>query len=199
MYYASFAYVFSFGETGIQAGFGSKNTRHSDSAEAAKLLKVIGDLERISDHAVNLVDSAEEMEEKNLSFSETATAELSGLAAAISEILDLSYDAFVKENFQAAITVEPLEQIIDEMKEQMRTSHILRLQQGICSIETGFVWSDILTNLERTSDHCSNIAGCVIDAQQKNMNLHQSLRAMKAESPYFKEQYAAFAQKYLKR
>lgn len=171
----------------------------SDSAEAAKLLKVIGDLERISDHAVNLVDSAEEMEEKNLSFSETATAELSGLAAAISEILDLSYDAFVKENFQAAITVEPLEQIIDEMKEQMRTSHILRLQQGICSIETGFVWSDILTNLERTSDHCSNIAGCVIDAQQKNMNLHQSLRAMKAESPYFKEQYAAFAQKYLKR
>lgn len=148
---------------------------------------------------MNLVDSAEEMEEKNLSFSETATAELSGLAAAISEILDLSYDAFVKENFQAAITVEPLEQIIDEMKEQMRTSHILRLQQGICSIETGFVWSDILTNLERTSDHCSNIAGCVIDAQQKNMNLHQSLRAMKAESPYFKEQYAAFAQKYLKR
>lgn len=168
-----------------------------DSAEAAKLLKIIGDLERISDHAVNLVDSAEEMENKQLSFSEAATAQLSGLSDAISEILDLSCKAFVNNDLQAANTVEPLEQIIDEMKDQMRTSHIKRLQQGTCSIETGFVWSDILTNLERTSDHCSNIAGCVLDAEEQNMNIHESLRAMKADSPYFKEQYAVFAMKYL--
>lgn len=168
-----------------------------DSAEAAKLLKIIGDLERISDHAVNLVDSAEEMEKKQLSFSEVATVQLSGLSDAISEILDLSYKAFVNNDLQVATTVEPLEQVIDEMKDQMRTSHIKRLQQGTCSIETGFVWSDILTNLERTSDHCSNIAGCVLDAEEKNMNIHESLRVMKAESPYFKEQYAVFAEKYL--
>ncbi len=169
-----------------------------DSAEAAKLLKIIGDLERISDHAVNLVDSAEEMESKQLSFSDTAVTQLSSLSDAIEEILDLSCKAFVNNDLQAAATVEPLEQIIDEMKDQMRTSHITRLQQGTCSIETGFVWSDILTNLERTSDHCSNIAGCVIDAEQKNMNIHESLRAMKADSPYFKEQYGVFAEKYLK-
>ena len=168
-----------------------------DSAEAAKLLKIIGDLERISDHAVNLVDSAEEMESKQLSFSEAASSQLSGLSDAVSEILDLSCKAFVNNDLHAATTVEPLEQIIDEMKDQMRSSHIKRLQQGTCSIETGFVWSDILTNLERTSDHCSNIAGCVLDAEEKNMNIHESLRVMKAESPYFKEQYAVFAEKYL--
>ncbi len=169
-----------------------------DSAEAAKLLKIIGDLERISDHAVNLVDSAEEMESKELSFSDAAKAQLAGLSDAISEILDLSYKAFVNNDLQAATTVEPLEQIIDEMKDMMRTSHITRLQQGTCSIETGFVWSDILTNLERTSDHCSNIAGCVMDAEKKNMNIHESLRMMKAESPYFKEQYDVYAEKYLR-
>lgn len=168
-----------------------------DSAEAAKLLKIIGDLERISDHAVNLVDSAEEMESKQLSFSEAASSQLSGLSDAVSEILDLSCKAFVNNDLHAATTVEPLEQIIDEMKDQMRSSHIKRLQQGTCSIETGFVWSDILTNLERTSDHCSNIAGCVLDAEEKNMNIHESLRVMKAESSYFKEQYAVFAEKYL--
>lgn len=168
-----------------------------DSAEAAKLLKIIGDLERISDHAVNLVDSAEELKNKKLSLSDTAAVELSNLSAATGEILDLSCKAFINNDLQAATTVEPLEQIIDNLKYQMRTNHILRLQQGACSIETGFVWSDILTNLERTSDHCSNIAGCVIDAEQNNMNIHQSLRTMKEESAYFKEQYAAYSAKYL--
>ena len=79
----------------------------------------------------------------------------------------------------------------------MRNNHILRMQQGDCSFETGFIWSDILTNLERASDHCSNIAGCVIDAEAKNLNLHESIRAMKADSTEFKERYASFAAKYL--
>lgn len=168
-----------------------------DSRESAKLLKIIGDLERIADHAVNLVDSAEELKNKKLELSESATEELKQLAAAIDEILNLAHDSFVNNDLKTAVTVEPLEEIIDVMKEKMRNAHIQRLQQGNCSIETGFIWSDILTNLERTSDHCSNIAGCVIDVEQHNMNIHESLRLMKKESPYYKEQYEIYAGKYL--
>ncbi|MBE6708511.1 MAG: Na/Pi cotransporter family protein [Ruminococcaceae bacterium] len=168
-----------------------------ESAEAAKLLKIIGDLERIGDHAKNLVDSAEEMKAKGINFSGEALAELNNLTSATVEILDLSRMAFVNNDMVAAATVEPLEQIIDKLKESMRSSHITRLQQGACSIETGFVWSDILTNLERVSDHCSNIAGCVIDAEEKNLNLHESIRHMKEDSPVYKSQYEAYAAKYL--
>ncbi len=168
-----------------------------DSAKAAMLLKVIGDLERISDHAVNLLDSAEEIRNKSVTFSEEAKTELANLSKASEEILDLSYLAFAESNMEAARTVEPLEQVIDKLKEIMRNNHISRLQQGSCSIETGFVWSDIITNLERASDHCSNIAGCVIDAEDRNLNLHESLRVMKTDSSYYKEQYEAFASKYL--
>lgn len=168
-----------------------------DSAEAAKLLKIIGDLERISDHAVNLLDSAEEMRDKQLTFTETANAELANISSAIEEILDLTLMAFTNNNLTAAATVEPLEQVVDKLKGIMRNGHIERLQQGECTIETGFIWSDILTNLERTSDHCSNIAACVIDAEDRNLNLHESLRTAKKESSYFKEQYNVYAKKYL--
>ncbi len=169
-----------------------------ESAEASKLLKVIGDLERISDHAVNILDSAEEMRDKQLVFSDSANDELKNMSNAIEEILDLTYMAFSSNNLIAAATVEPLEQVIDKIKVIMRNGHILRLQQGLCSIETGFVWSDVLTNLERTSDHCSNIAGCVIDAEDRNLNLHESLRTAKKESSYFKEQYNTYYKKYIK-
>lgn len=168
-----------------------------DSAEAAKLLKIIGDLERIGDHAKNLVDSAEEIKGKQITFSGEALTELNNLTAATEEILDLSYTAFVKNDMVAASTVEPLEQIIDKLKNLMRSGHITRLQKGACSIETGFVWSDIITNLERVSDHCSNIAGCVIDAEAENLNLHESLRAVKTDSPVYRSQYDAYAAKYL--
>ena len=168
-----------------------------DGVASAELLKVIGDLERISDHAVDLVESAEEMQAKKLSFTEAAEAELRNMTAAIDEILALTLAAFADGKTDAALNVEPLEQIIDALKEKLRTGHIRRLQQGQCSIETGFVWSDILTTLGRTSDHCSNIAGCVIDAREHNLNIHQSLRAMKTDSEYFKTQYDAYAQKYL--
>lgn len=167
------------------------------STEAAKLLKIIGDLERISDHAVNIIDSAEEMRDKGIILSNTAIEELENISNALEEILDLTYMAFVNNNLTAAAMVEPLEQVVDELKDMMRDGHIVRLQQGLCSIETGFVWSDILTNIERTSDHCSNIAGCVIDAEDSNLNLHASLSAIKKESSYFKEQYKVYAKKYL--
>ncbi len=167
-----------------------------DSAEAAKLLKLIGDLERVSDHAVNLLESSEEMRDKNIMFSDNAKNELSNLCGAISEILDLTHTALTENDLVSAASVEPLEQVIDDLKENMRNGHILRLQQGVCSIETGFVWSDILTNLERTSDHCSNIAGCVIDAEEENLNLHESLRAVK-EDDYYKQRFSEYSEKYL--
>lgn len=167
------------------------------STEAAKLLKIIGDLERISDHAVNLVDSAEEMNGKKLSFSKEASTELANLTQATEEILNLTYTAFVSGDMVAASKIEPLEQIIDALKKEMRSNHTVRLQQGTCSIEIGFVWSDILTNLERTSDHCSNIAGCVLDQTDFSLNMHDSIRALKTDNPQFKEQYALYAAKYL--
>ena len=168
----------------------------NESEEATELLKTIGDFERISDHAVNLLESAEEMREKKLAFSPAARAEFGTLSAAIDEILELSLDAFASGDVALAARVEPLEQVIDTLKEQMRTRHILRMQQGNCSIEAGFVWSDLLTNLERTSDHCSNIAGCVIDTAQHNLNLHETLKAVKRGDPRFQDSFRVYAEKY---
>ena len=168
----------------------------NESEEATELLKTIGDFERISDHAVNLLESAEELREKKLTFSPAARAEFGTLSAAIDEILELSLDAFATGDVALAARVEPLEQVIDTLKEQMRTRHILRMQQGNCSIEAGFVWSDLLTNLERTSDHCSNIAGCVIDTAQHNLNLHETLKAVKRGDPRFQDSFRVYAEKY---
>ena len=169
----------------------------SDSNEAARLLKIIGDFERIADHAVNLVESAEELHSKKIMFSQKAMSELSVLTDAVSEILQLSLDAFLNDDYSAAGMVEPLEQVIDGLKEQLRTNHILRLQKEECSIEAGFVWSDLLTNLERVSDHCSNIAGCIMDMHEGKLNLHQSLREMKEDRSQFAERYEMYQKKYM--
>ena len=168
----------------------------NDSSEATKLLKVIGDFERISDHALNLLESAEELQQKGLAFTESAAGELEILSAAINEILDLSTNAFIYNDLESASKVESLEQVIDGLKEQMRTRHILRLQQGECSIDAGFVWSDLLTNLERTSDHCSNIAGCVLDMAQNKLNFHETLRNFRNYSDEYKENFEKYAKKY---
>ena len=167
-----------------------------ESEEATELLKSIGDFERISDHAVNILESAEELRGKSLAFSAAAAREYDVLAAAIGEILDLSLHSFERQDVALAELVEPLEQVIDTLKEQMRTRHILRMQQGHCSIEAGFVWSDLLTDLERTSDHCSNIAGCVIDAAHHDLNMHAALDAARHSDPDFQSQYRACAAKY---
>ena len=168
----------------------------ADSKESAKLLKLIGDFERISDHGVNLVESAEELKAKDLTLTGKAQKELQIICMAVGEILDLSLKAFVDNDMQAAPEVEPLEQVIDDLKEQLRTKHILRLQQGECSMEAGFVWADLLTNLERTSDHCSNIAGCIIDMADNNMNLHETLKEVRKNNPEFDEMRDSFAEKY---
>lgn len=167
-----------------------------ESTEAAMLLKVIGDFERISDHSVNVLESAEELKNKGVTFSEPARRELAVLSAAVDEILSLSLAAFVDGDSTALQAISPLEQVIDGLKEQLRTSHILRLQQSGCTIEAGFVWSDLLTDLERVSDHCANIAGCLIDMQNHDLNSHAHLRSLKAEDETFRENFVAYTEKY---
>ena len=167
-----------------------------DSEEATELLKSIGDFERISDHAVNVLTSAEELHDKGLSFSPSAQQEFSILADAICRILDLALTAFTQRSTDDAAQVEPLEQVIDGLKEQMRTRHILRMQQGHCSIEAGFVWCDLLTDLERTSDHCSNIAGCMIDAARHSLDLHATLRAARQDNGSYRQAYQHYAAQY---
>ena len=168
----------------------------AESEEATELLKIIGDFERISDHAVNLLAASEELRSKGLGFSAAAEKELKVLIGAVSEILNAAERAFSEKDLAAAAQVEPLKQVIVALKEQMRTRHILRMQQGHCSIEAGFVWSDLLTDLERTADHCSNIAGCVLDAANHGLNLHETLRAMRADDPDFRRAYGTYAEKY---
>ena len=166
-----------------------------ESATSAKILKIIGDYERIADHSENILESAEEMKNKDYSFSENAKAELSVITSAIDEILGLSYNAVAKNDLEIAKTVEPLEETIDDLKEKMRNSHIMRLQNGECTIETGFVWADVLTNLERVSDHCSNIAGIVIDSKLFDFNTHKALEKIKQKKD-FEEKYLAYSGKY---
>ena len=167
-----------------------------DSSEVSKLLKVIGDLERISDHSVNVLESAEEMLEKKISFSPEAKKELEVLCGALTEILDLTVDALWRNDLQTAFTVEPLEQVIDQIKATLRNRHITRLKKGECSVEAGFIWSDLLTDMERISDHCSNIALSIIDAQGHNMDAHHLLRSMREGNPAFLRQLDTFSKKY---
>ena len=164
--------------------FISRHISDQDSATISKLLKAIGDFERIADHSVNILESSEELSQKAISFSDGAKHELELMCSATREIVELSKKALVTSDSKIAIKVEPLEQLIDEMKEHLRDRHILRLQDGSCTVDAGFIWSDILTDLERISDHCSNIAACVIDSENSNMNLHESVREMKENSEY---------------
>ena len=167
-----------------------------DSSTVSKLLKAIGDFERISDHSVNILESAEELSDKDMLFTADAKKELDTMFSSVSEILTLAYEAFVSDSPDAARCIEPLEQVIDGLKSTLRDSHIRRLKNGECSIEAGFVWIDLLTNLERTADHCSNIAVCIIDASENNMNIHESLRSLKKNNPDFEKLYSSYAEKY---
>lgn len=168
----------------------------ANSAEAAMLLKAIGDLERISDHGVNLLESVEELREKEIVFSDSANAEMGVLLAAVREILELTLNAFSTGKAEAVVAISPLEEVIDDLKEALRSAHILRLQQGECTIDAGFIWSDLLTDLERVSDHCSNIAIGIVDLTYRDMNIHENLRAIKADDAQFRQSYLAYRQKY---
>lgn len=171
-------------------------TGDGSTIESAKLLKDIGDLERIADHAVNILEAAEEMRDKQAEFSDEAKNELNVLLNAVTEVLDRTYSAFIKDDPAAAEHIEPLEQIIDGLKEKLRTNHILRIQKGNCNTTVGFVWADILTDLERVSDHCSNIADGIINAANHSMNMHETQRAEMQNSPGYISDYEAFRKKY---
>ncbi len=168
-----------------------------ESEEVTELLKLVGDFERIADHAVNVLESAEELAAKELQFSEPARRELDVLRRAVDEVLDTAYGAFAQGDEKLALRVEPLEQVIDDLKDRMRTNHMLRLQQGECGIETGFVLSDLLTDLERVSDHCSNIAGCVLELRRHSLDLHAALQETRTkDDARFQHAYRAYAEKY---
>lgn len=168
-----------------------------DSAEVSRLLKAIGDFERIADHSINLLESVEELREKKIDLTDDAKKELDNICSALSEILDITLDAFENNSDTAAMKVEPLEQVIDRLKANLRDSHIGRLKKGECTVEAGFIWADMLTDFERASDHCSNIAVCVIDAHAQNLNLHSSLREIKKDNPLYNEQFEMYAKKYI--
>lgn len=168
-----------------------------DGRRVSTMLHTIGDLERLGDHAVNLVHSAEEIHTKKITFSEHAQAEITNLSNALIEILSLTIDSFEAGDIVAAHEVEPLEQVIDSLIAASKTSHIERLQAGRCTIQTGFVLSDILNNYSRVSDHCSNIAVALIETTQGSFETHEYLNEVKTgSSQSFQERYQHYLEKY---
>ena len=174
----------------------ARATDPKDSEQVTKLLHIIGDYERISDHAVNIVESCEELRDKKISFSEEAVKELSVLRRAVIDILDLSYKAFVNNDLDVAAKIDPLEQVVDDLRDKIKLNHIIRLQKSECTIEHGFVLSDILTNFERVSDHCSNIGGCVIEiAKYDSLDMHKYNRK-NHNSEDFEQRYKEYSSVY---
>ena len=168
----------------------------SDSLRVSKILHAIGDFERLGDHAVNLMKAAQEMHEKGISFSPAGQRELAILVDAISEILDITEEAYTKSDVRLAMRVEPLEQTIDVLVMTGKDNHVKRLQSGECSILPGFVLSDILNNLERISDHCSNIAVAVIELAHHSFDTHKYLSGIRSENQEYRDAFDAFSAKY---
>ena len=169
----------------------------SENREINMLLHMIGDFERISDHAVNILESAEEINDKKIRFSDDANAELYVLINALKEITELSFNSIKERDSDKAYAVEPLEQVIDKLCEEIKSRHIVRLQRNDCTIEQGFILTDILTNLERVADHCSNIAGCFIELSRHNaLEMHNALNEYREGDENFKSKYDFYAKKY---
>ncbi len=170
---------------------------NEDSNTVSTLLHAIGDFERIGDHAVNIMKTAKEINEKGISFSYEAKKELTVAENAIREILEITRIAFSENKPEIALEVEPLEQVIDGLLKKIKARHISRLTDGNCTIELGFILSDLITNYERVSDHCSNIAVCVIRISDSMFDIHQYLNDYKTtDNPEFKEKYKSYKAKY---
>lgn len=178
---------------------GSKNLTVTDSQTVNKLLHCIGDFERISDHAVNIMECAKEMHDKGLQFSKKATEEISIFSNAINEIIDTAIKAFEEDDMETAKAVEPLEEVIDHIRTEVRSRHIKRLRKGKCTIEMGFVLTDLITNYERVADHCSNIAVCMIQVHDNNnFDMHGYLNDLKsASNEEFTNKFKAYSEKYM--
>lgn len=176
----------------------SKSLSETDSKSISLLLHCIGDFERISDHAVNILEAAQEMDEKDLHFSQKAKEELSVYTSALMEIVNTAFNAFTTENLEYAKAVEPLEEVIDELRNQLKKRHIKRLQKGKCTIELGFILQDLITNYERIADHCSNIAVCLIQIADNSFDMHEYLNELKkTEDRDFADKYKFYHSKYL--
>ena len=175
----------------------SNNLTEDDSHAVSRMLHSLSDFERISDHALNLCGTALEIKEKNIVFSSDARRELGVTIQALREIVDITVDSFVHDDFEKATHVEPIEQVIDKLKDDLKARHIDRLQKGECTVQMGFVFSDLLTNIERVSDHCSNIAVYTIQQDSPKLDTHKYLRNVKTDAVgNFVEEYSVYAQKY---
>ena len=174
----------------------NRSLSHQDSLEITELLHNIGDFERISDHAMNIMETAQEMYEKGATFSDEAWVEIQQMKRAVQTIMEMAINAFEKNDLELAIRVEPLEDVVDDLKSILRGRHIERLKMNKCTIELGFMFSDLLTNYERVSDHCSNIAVSLLTSAQDNMDVHAFLNeSRKMESEYqalYKDYQAQF-------
>lgn len=175
-----------------------KNILEKDSHTLSMLLHLIGDFERISDHAVNIMEAAKEMHDKGLTFSDMAKAELKVFSSAVRDIINIAIQVFEDEDKELAVTVEPLEEVIDHLNEKLKKRHIERLREGVCTIELGFIFSDIKTNYERVADHCSNIAICMIQLNsEQGFDAHEYLEDLKREdNTEFREKYISYKKLY---
>lgn len=168
-----------------------------DSQIGSKILHAIGDFERLGDHAINIIKVAREIHEKRIVFSPAAQQELSTITAALDEILDITVRAYLNSDVELAGRVEPLEQVIDRLTAVCKDNHIRRLQKGACTIEGGFVLSDLLNNYERVSDHCSNVAVAIIEVEHNSFDTHKYLNGVKYGNSTFNEIYDAYSEKYV--
>ena len=175
----------------------SKNLSEKDSHTLSEILHCIGDFERISDHALTIRNAAEEMHSKKLKFSDKAQNELEVLGRAIHDILKITMLSFSEEDLELSKQVEPLEEVIDELNMEIKQRHVKRLRKGKCTIELGFILSDITTNLERVSDHCSNIAVCLLQVSEDEYETHAYLGEMKQENNMeFQGKVMAYRERY---
>ena len=170
----------------------------ADSRSVSKMMHCVGNFERISDHAVNLVESAQEMHEKGINFSEECINEIVVITDAITENVNKAFDSYEHNDLAIAHKVEPLEEVVDNLSTELKNRHIRRLQNDECTVELGYIFQDVLTNLERISDHCSNIAGCLIETDEKT-NIHAYLHDVKENDEGFRNEYREYAEEYFRR
>lgn len=175
----------------------SQNLSAKDSREVSELLHCIGDIERISDHAVNICEAIAEIHDKKIEFSPDALHDITVISKATEEVLELAVKSLAEDNLSLAKEVEPLEQVIDRLKRKIKNNHIKRLQDGGCTVELGFILSDLLTNYERIADHCSNIAVCILEIANGSFETHEYLNHVKSEGVNeFFEHYDMYKKKY---
>ena len=175
----------------------ARDLNQTDSRTLSILLHCINDFERISDHAINVAESAKELHDKGLTLSRESRAELAAYGKAVSDILDLTVGVFAADDTRKAKGVEPLEEVIDNLAMEMRQRHIDRLRRGTCSLEAGLILEDILTGYERVSDHCSNVAVCLIEVHSNEFETHEYVDVTAKADPWFQQEYARLRQEYL--